>query len=368
MIRKATLIDAKPAQPAELAAALAALKKIAADPNDASMQSSAARLESFVEFRLDPAKRFAQLAAELSAPAPVNGLRDAIGDYTQLLDTQAASAGDSSEAGTGAPPASATTPKPPPDDLTDWLVTFTAANGSVAAAAAAAAEHAFDRWNTSHALPWLVAAIAQAPANSAHASALIEAGAKVDAASPAYFTVAFHRARLLAGTGKRDAARLSLDAVLEQSAQPIPPSARNMILALRMQVAPNLSEWLANAVRTPSLVIIDPDPEQWAPDSELGIDANSPDAAYGKPKPNVPLFDEDAAFALTQKFPLATLVEASQSAAVPESLRRNLTAGCMDACRAAARPRHGRCAICCDGKIFPRASASRRRVCLSKDA
>ena len=319
MIRRATLIDSKAQQPTELADALGALKKIVADPNDAAMQSSAARLQGFAEFRLDPAKRFAELAAQLSATAPVEHLGDSIGDYTQLLSGQTGFSNDVNEDGTPAPPTDAATAKfRTRDDLTDWIFAFTAANS-------AAAEHAFDRWHVSRSLPWLVAALAQAPSNSAHASELAEAAAKVDGSSPAYLTVAFHRARLLAGGGKRNAARLSLDAVLEHLTQPS-SSARNMFLALRMQLAPNLNEWLANAVRTPALVAIDPDPQQWAPDSELGIDPNSPNAAYfDKPKPVAPLFDTDAAIALTEKFPLATLAAASQSPSIPESLRRNLS-------------------------------------------
>ena len=319
MIRKATLIDTKAAQPADLAATLAALQKIASSPCDAATKDSAARLEGFVEFRLDPAKRFAQLAAQLSAPAPVEHLGDAIGDYTQLLGGQTGFSNDVDEDGTPAPPADARAATATPrDDLTDWIFAFTVPSG-------AGAEHAFNRWSASHALPWLVAALAQAPTNSTHASDLIEAAAKVDASSPAYVTVAFHRARLLAGIGKRDAARLSVDAVLERLTQPS-SSARNMFLALRMQLAPNLNEWLANSVRIPALVAVDPDPQQWAPDSELGIDPNSPNAAYfDKLKPAAPLFDTDAAIALTEKFPLATLAAASQSPSIPESLRRNLS-------------------------------------------
>jgi hypothetical protein len=317
MIRKATLIDAKDAQPTELGAALAALQKIEADPNDAGLRASAARLESFVEFRLDPAKRFAQLAAQLSAAAPAEQLGDAIGDYTQLLGPQTNFTNDVNEDGTSAPASDAKANAPSGDDLTDWIFAFTAANS-------AAAEHAFDRWNTSHTVAWLVAALAQAPPNSTHAAVLIEAAAKVDAPNPAYLTVAFHRARLLAGSGKRDAALLSIDTVPDHLTQPN-SSARNMFLALRMRLAPDVNEWLANAVRTPVLVAVDPDPEQWAPDSEFGISANSPDAAYEeKPKANVPLFDSDAAIALTKYFPLATLAAASQSPSLPESLRRNL--------------------------------------------
>jgi hypothetical protein len=316
MIRRATLIDTKAQQPAQLTDALTALKKIANDPNHAGMQASAARLESFVEFRLDPAKRFAQLATQLSAPAPVEHLGDAIGDYTQLLGPQSGFSNDLNEDGTPGPVSDAKTKAPSGDDLGDWIFAFTAQDGS-------SAEHAFQRWNTSHAMPWLVAALAQAPANSQHASDLVEAAAKVDESNPAYLTVAFHRARLLAGVGKRDAARLSIDAVLEHLMQPS-SSARNMFLALRMQVAPDFNEWLANAVRTPVLVATDPDPQQWAPDSELAISPTSPDAAYNQPKPNTPLVNEDAAIALTERFPLATLAAASQSQALPESLRRNL--------------------------------------------
>lgn len=309
MIRKATLIDTSEAQSADLRAAGAALQRIVAGAQYAEVHASAKRLQNFVAFRLDPAKRAQQLATELSGAAPVENLGGAIDDYTLLDAKYTQLAADAKPA-----PGSA-------EDLMDWLTTF-----STTPTTADVSNHAIARWNASHSMPWLVAALITAPANSPSTATLIDAAGKIDASNPAFVTLAFHRDRLLVASGKRDEARTNLDALLASTTAPLSASSRNMFLALRMQLATNLDDWLKFAVRTPALTITTDSVEAWAPASEFATGATpSTPGEWDKPQPSVPLFDTDSALALTTKFPLATLASASKSSALPPSLRKQLT-------------------------------------------
>jgi hypothetical protein len=309
LIRKATLIDDDAQRTVDLRAAQAALARIAADPKDVEFHAAAMGLEGFVAFRLDPAARAKQLAAELAGQAQVDDLGNTIGDYT-LLDAKYTEVPRDAKPAVGSG-----------EDLMDWVNNF-----SVPATTSDITNHALARWNATHSLAWLVAAITQAAGNSPTAAALIEASTKIGPSSPAYVTVAFHRNRLLASAGKRDEARANLDAILANSSAPLPASARNMFLALRMQLATNLDDWLKYAVRTPALTITTDAVEGWAPQSEFGPPpSTSEPGEWDKPQPNEPLFDADSAIALTMKFPLATLATASKSTSLPESLRKIVT-------------------------------------------
>src|SRR5207302_557216 len=76
------------------------------------------------------------------------------------------------------------------DDLTDWIITIEDDAGNHEA-------HAVDRWDKTKSPAWLVAALTTANGKQANLDALLSAAANVDHSSPAFPTVAFHRARLL---------------------------------------------------------------------------------------------------------------------------------------------------------------------------
>jgi hypothetical protein len=311
LIRKATLLDDSAQAGVDLRAARTALEKIANDPADAGVRVSARGLEGFVAFRLNPGARAKELAAELAGAAPVADYGGAVGDFTSFEAKYTEVAPDvKPAAGSG-------------EDLMDWVNTFT-----LPAAAPDKTNHAIARWSETHSVPWLVAALAQAPDNSPSVAALIEAAAKIEPANPAYVTVAFHRDRLLAAAGKRDEARAGVEATLGNATVPLSGSARNLFFAMRMQLATNLGDWLKFAVRTPVVTITTDAPEAWAPASEFGANAKSEfsdTGSFDKPADSVPLFDADAAVAITTKFPLAMLAKASSSEAIPPSLQKAVT-------------------------------------------
>ena len=82
--RKATMGDTVTA--ADLQKAKELLTKIRIDKDNASMHATAKRLESFVDFRLDPAARAKQVVAALTTAGSNEDLTEALGDYTIFLD------------------------------------------------------------------------------------------------------------------------------------------------------------------------------------------------------------------------------------------------------------------------------------------
>ncbi len=87
--------------------------------------------------------------------------------------------------------------------------------------------HAIQRWQKTHALPWLVAAVRHARGDDPERDALLRACAETREDSPAFATLQVHRVRLLLESGRTDEARASLDRLLAGSRAPWPPSALN---------------------------------------------------------------------------------------------------------------------------------------------
>ena len=75
------------------------------------------------------------------------------------------------------------------------------------------------------------------------------AATQIQPASPAFASVAFHRARLLLQAGKKDEALTYLDTILAQGKEAVPVSAANWLRAVRMQVTFGVC---GMAVRIPS--------------------------------------------------------------------------------------------------------------------
>jgi len=164
-----------------------------------------------------------------------------------------------------------------------------------------------------------VAAISKAEPANPKAPSLIGAAGKVNAASPAYATVEYHRLRLMIGGGKKDDARKELDQVLASKSS-MPLSSRNNLLALRMSVATNLDEFLKFAQRSASALTIDEDGRE-LPEDLTGTEDNSKQktALLGKT-----MFDDDSTKIFNESMPLNVLKEAAQNKTLPDYLRRNL--------------------------------------------
>src|SRR5262249_55326199 len=69
----------------------------------------------------------------------------------------------------------------------------------------------------------------------------------IEASSPAYYTLAWNRLRLLIGENKQDEARAELDQILD--GRPLPEGVENLMRYHRMKLARDLDEFVRFALR-----------------------------------------------------------------------------------------------------------------------
>jgi hypothetical protein len=281
-----------------LGAAERKLDGILRDRNLQAIHPAASRLVAVVRFRLEPDARLHELAHRLLTPNIGQTLKQELWDYTLLLDhiTDARDATSTHQARS--------------DDLTDWLLTFQDQSPSALA-------HAVDRWTATTAQPWLLAALAKIGPGHPQLPELLAAAGHVPREAPAFASVAFHRLRLLATSGQREDARQQLEALLAQGGSQFPPSARNLLLALRMRLARNLEEFLSYAPRIPVAITYNIDGR------ELPADLESHERLKLMARDR-PLFDGDSARILNRHLPLGMLREAVHRGILPPHLRREL--------------------------------------------
>ena len=311
LVRKATLgAEEGKVDIAVLAQAEARVRTILEDSTQPAMHPAARRLLQFIRFRSMPTPRLHELAQALLKQDTPATLQQDLADYTLLLDKHLGDGTDTQA------PGSATNAAAVKDDaLGDWLVTFAATDQ-------AALTHALAQWEHTSALPWLVAALSKLAASHAQAAQLVAAAAQIPSTSPAFASVAFHRARLLLQAGKRDEARTYLDTVLAQGKEALPVSASNWLRAVRMQVARNLDEFLTYAQRLPSGITYDEDGRELP--MQL-FDVAASDVTESLPASVMEAhFDADATMLFNQAMPLSVRKEAVLRPVLPAHLRREL--------------------------------------------
>ncbi|HEY9127879.1 MAG TPA: hypothetical protein VIM62_12165, partial [Acidobacteriaceae bacterium] len=184
-----------------------------------------------------------------------------------------------------------------------------------------------DLWRSTHGLPWLITALADAKPTDASAPDLLAAAEKIEPASPAYETVLYHRIRLLMGRNKAEQARILLDhQIALMPADDKDPnythSDRNAFLRERFAVARDFHELL-----------------QFAPRRDLAANSGAAYASIGEcvqqhgqqantancpANQHPPEFDNDAVLVLNQRTPMPLLIEAATSSALPENLQREV--------------------------------------------
>jgi hypothetical protein len=285
------------------------------------------RMRGFVDFRLDPDARRRELAAVIELATHRATLREDLDDYTQLLDRGIGDDGEENYAeenqkvkpqspATKAYPKSASLRLRSP--LTDWILTFQADNESATA-------HAISQWKQSRSLPWLVASLSKATSKTPGLAELLEAAAAIPPNSPAYLAISFHRARLLAQSGKEPAAIQLADNILAQDSLQQLDSSANLFKTLRMKFAHSLDEFLQFAPRRPSVVTYDADNFQLSEPSDwCSYGTEETKAACRDRNSPPPLFDTDAATILTEGLPMRLLSQAASSPRLPENLRRQV--------------------------------------------
>lgn len=282
----------------KLAEAKGKLSAILQDNNLQTIHPAARRLLAVVRFRLEPDQRLHELAQSLLTPNIGQTLKQDLWDYTLLLDrpTDVRHGADASSARS--------------DEMTAWILTFQDRNPG-------ALEYALNRWTATSAQPWLVASLAKVGIEHAKVPELLAAAEKVPPEAPAFATVTFHRLRLLADSNRRDEVRQRLDGMLSQGTPTFPPSARNLLIALRMKLARTLDEFLLYAPRIPVAITYNIDgrelPEDLETHERLKLIAR-----------DRPLLDGDSARILNQYLPLGTLRELVHRRILPAHLRREL--------------------------------------------
>jgi hypothetical protein len=271
--------------PASLHRAEERLNAVLRDPSLSETHAPAQQLLEFIEARTRPNEALARAARALSAPDERDRFRAHLGTYEYLLNRFVNGDTEKFESGIANPRDSA--------DLLDWVLTFQGRAEDEDAVA-----HALDRWRTSASPAWLVAALSKATPQSPRRSDMLNAAATIDPASPAYPTVAFHRARLLLLSGDAPEARAVLDRALE--ARHLPKSTVNLFAAARLATARTFEEYLNDAVRVP-------------------VDSSNP-----APAADARAIDQDVTSVLNERLPLSMIRRAGKSSSLPDHVRRDI--------------------------------------------
>ncbi len=263
-VMSAPVVMGEPLDAAELE-----LRAILDDPSMAPMHEAARDLLAFVTFRTKPPRRFAETVNGLTrGESSARRARVDLGDYTYLLDRDV------------------DREIKKVDDMTDWVRTFQDANGFA---------HALERWRATKTAHWLVAALTHATAKDA--GPLLDASSQIAASSPAYASVAYHRARLLRGRGETSVAREELDHAL--SNDELPQSARNLLFEHRRSLATSIDDYLRHAQPVP-----------------VGVDVEQLPEDFGDP-----MIASDVAVLVNLAMPVETLAEAAKNETLADGIR-----------------------------------------------
>lgn len=303
IVRKATLYKMPEAQGdqqpssfdrAAMEQAAPRLRAIIANQRLASIHGMAQRELDFVNFRVAKDDAIADRARELTSKEVGPQIDSAIWDYSNLL-TDGAN-------------------KDHPDDMTDWIRTMQGGNtldmneeaASDPKARADAYHHAYERWQKSRSVAWLVAALIQAPEGTQVPADLLKAASQLTPASPAYLSASYGALRLrenndLAGV------RRDLDTFLAKNAD-LPISALNAFLHLRFVAAANLDEFIRFGQRREA--------GETYGDIDMDATPEKPNTAF--------MLDRDAASQLNTGMPLAMLRDAINRHGFGPDLQRNI--------------------------------------------
>ena len=276
------------------------LNAILKDPALKFAHHGAQRLLNLVRVRLHPQDKAHELAALIMKKEAVEDFRQTVWDYTYLLDKLI---GEDDEGNKSPAPAGMTS-----DDLTDWIIAIQSEDANIGA-------HSMERWQKTRSMPWLVAAVMNGDGKESRLNELLTAAAAVNSSSPAFPTVAFHRARLLKAAGRADEGRAVLDQVLSGDRKQFTTSAVNLFLSQRMLFAGNLDTFLRDAQREAAGFSDDNDGR------EIPMD---PKEALETAKGAKFFFDLDAANIFNKVMPVALIKDAARANVLPPNLRKDV--------------------------------------------
>src|SRR5437660_2614364 len=301
LLRKGSFANKDQERVPPLSEAETRLNAILKDKSLASSHAAATRLLNLVHLRLHPTETLHELAHAIVAKDGKADFKQAVWDYTVLLDKFV---GDDEKVDKQKLPAEASA-----DELSDWILTFQDQS-------AAAAGYSLGQWQKTRALPWLLAAISKATGTQQQSEALLSAVAQVDHRSPAFISIAFHSVRLLMEAKRGEEARAALNRYLHTDRQNLPASSLNLLLAQRMTLARNLEEFLPTAQRKPAGFSDDSDGRE-IPEDENETKENT--------KGGELFFDQDAANVFNKAMPMTVIRDAARSRILAPNLRRDVT-------------------------------------------
>jgi hypothetical protein len=294
--------------PKLLADAQQAIDAIATDPDLGDYRADAPKLASLLAFAIHPQERARELERALLAPDLPNTLAVDLRDFLLLERT-----------------GTRTT------DLGTWIydidvLTTTGREQDVAAAKA----DALGRWRERRSLPWLVAALMHLSPGDDDVAAAIAASRAIEAGSPAYYTLAWHRLRLLIGENKQEEARTELDQILDGRA--LPEGVENLMRYHRMKLARDLDEFARFALRRGEFVMYLPDPRTKLDATALPLKSTNVPGDFALTlkwrtelfQPNPRYFDEDAAAVVSRFMPLPMMARLAQSDRLPPNMQRDV--------------------------------------------
>jgi hypothetical protein len=295
--------------PKLIADAQQAIDALATDPQLADYRAEAPKLASLLAFATRPQERARELEKALLAPDLPPTLPVELRDFLLLERTGTRNT-----------------------DLGAWIydINLQTTSGREQDVAAAKTD-ALRRWREQRNLPWLVAALMHLSPGDEDVAAAITASRAIEASSPAYYTLAWNRLRLLIGEGKQDEARAELDQILDS--RPLPEGVENLMRYHRMKLARDLDEFVRFALRRGEFVMYLPDPR-------TKLDATPPPLkpATSYPsdfgailkwrtelfQPNPRYFDDDGTAAMSFVMPLSLMARVAQSDRLPPNMQRDV--------------------------------------------
>jgi hypothetical protein len=309
----------KQKEPARLAEARDALKAILADPAMQPYHADASGLLDFVNLRLDASAQAGVLVARLTAPdrAQTPGVfQQALIDLRYYLyppDSPNATASDTNKK-SDSPLLTwmQAMQSPAPVQKTDWD-----SGGDPAKAQqqrTLAATEALARWHGTHAIPWLLAALANTQPGNPAAAELIQAATGVPQTSPEWTAATYHRLRLM-----QDAAAMRSDlATVEPTLLHQPQrSTINLFKLLNLRASPTLADFLHSAAALPAGITT---MDSGLPDAPATTTDTTSLCGVKGSQATTELFNPDAAAILNTRMPLALLANAAEDKSLPRNL------------------------------------------------
>jgi hypothetical protein len=290
-----------------ITAANAAIAALANDPELPEFRDDAPRLRSLLAFGTQPELRAQELAKSLltetlpaSLAVDLHDLRDLERSGKRYTDVGA------------------------------WIYDINTLNNDDGRPNADVKADVLTRWRAGHTLPWLVATMMFLAPDDPEVAEAVAASQAIDANSPAYNTLAWHRVRLQIGQGKIEDARGELDRIIATPS--LPEGVGNLMRYHRLKLARDIGEFAKFAVRTGEFVMYLYNPRTNLDAVPLPLPNIKWDSytatvvgwrtELGQKSPSY--FDTDGAFGMSAFMPLPMMAEVVLAPALPANIKRDL--------------------------------------------